>query len=307
MIISPSIRSLKMRLKKAMMFLTNKSQYIGVIFLCSLLLIAFNKSQAAGLEEIRHSILCVSTVYGYIPDNQEKASIIAKATEIAREKGLKQVNILLNNKLNKSFSIIEDNQGNGFRFQKQKEFDATHVGENLTGIRVFGIVQFEADIEPGDNLISIDIFSDKMIYYQGDPITIYMESNQDIYGCLVDISPDKVCTQLLPNTFRKDSLFEAGQFAFPAQETDGGFAFTVEPPFGKERLTLYASDLPIGGILSDDETYEVFAQIRQIDSENLINNFQNRIFDHLEKTNPWASFSSAQFVEATQVLTSAPK
>jgi hypothetical protein len=73
--------------------------------------------------------------------------------------------------------------------------------------------------------LTVKVWTDKKSYADGEYITIYMEGNRDFYARIVNISSDKKVIQLLPNGYRQ-----------------------VTPPYGQERIVVYASETPMGDI-----------------------------------------------------------
>lgn len=78
----------------------------------------------------------------------------------------------------------------------------------------------------------------------GDPIRFLISLDRDAYVTLFYQDASDMIVQLLPNTHQAAHYFKAGLFIpFPNQNTK--FDFTVQPPFGEDRVWAFASDMPI--------------------------------------------------------------
>jgi hypothetical protein len=53
--------------------------------------------------------------------------------------------------------------------------------------------------------------------------------------------------QLLPNDFRKINFFEAGKI-YNIPDTGDRFALRASPPYGEDRIVVYASEAPLGQV-----------------------------------------------------------
>ena len=88
-------------------------------------------------------------------------------------------------------------------------------------------------------------------YSKGQPMKIYLQGNKPFYARLLYVQADGTNVQLLPNRFRKQNYF-AGSTIFEVPTGEDKFDLTVGPPFGKEKLVLYASTSPLGKIDTQD-------------------------------------------------------
>jgi len=114
--------------------------------------------------------------------------------------------------------------------------------------------------QPGVPL-DVSIKTDKAVYKQGEKIRITLSGNKDFYGKIVYLTADGQTVQLLPNGHRSLDFFKGGR-TYSLPENSDGFTLDVAPPYGAERIVLYASETPLpavktrslgeGGMLSVD-------------------------------------------------------
>lgn len=102
-------------------------------------------------------------------------------------------------------------------------------------------------------------------YQEGDQLKVYLQGNKPFYARLLYIDAEGNNVQLLPNRHRRDNYF-AGATMFEVPTGRDNFQLTVRPPFGKEKLVLYASTLPLGQIATEDagDVYLVTEQPQQV-------------------------------------------
>lgn len=95
--------------------------------------------------------------------------------------------------------------------------------------------------------LSVKVWSDKAKYGQGEKIRVFVKGNRPFYGRVVyqDASGDLV--QILPNPYRKNSYFNGGT-VYEIPSADDRFDLEVSPPFGPEKITLFASTAPMGEV-----------------------------------------------------------
>lgn len=94
--------------------------------------------------------------------------------------------------------------------------------------------------QPGVPL-SVSIKTDKAVYKQGEKIRITLSGNKDFYGKIVYVTADGQTVQLLPNGHRSLDFFKGGR-SYSVPEDSDGFTLDVAPPYGAERIILYASE-----------------------------------------------------------------
>jgi hypothetical protein len=84
-------------------------------------------------------------------------------------------------------------------------------------------------------------------FVRGDSIAFFLSLNQAAHIVAVYEDADHHRIQILPNAKQQDNFYPRGMFSpFPGK--DAGFRFTITPPFGRERLWVFASRAPIADL-----------------------------------------------------------
>ena len=95
--------------------------------------------------------------------------------------------------------------------------------------------------------LNVEIKTDKAVYKQGEKIRITLQGNKDFYGKIVYLTADGQTVQLLPNGHRSLDFFKGGR-TYNVPEDSDGFSLDVAPPYGAERIMLYASESPLPAV-----------------------------------------------------------
>jgi hypothetical protein len=81
-------------------------------------------------------------------------------------------------------------------------------------------------------------------FVQGDSIAFFLSLNRAAHIVAIYEDADQQRIQILPNASQQDSHYPSGMFSpFPGK--DAAFRFTIAPPFGREKLWVFASRGPI--------------------------------------------------------------
>lgn len=95
--------------------------------------------------------------------------------------------------------------------------------------------------------LTVKVWSSQDRYRDGEKIEIFLQGNRDFYARVVDINERGEIVQLLPNEFRDNSHFQGGKrYRIPDQ--GDAFELTVSPPYGRDRIVVYASEVPLGEV-----------------------------------------------------------
>lgn len=95
--------------------------------------------------------------------------------------------------------------------------------------------------------LAVRVWSDKGRYAQGEKIRVFVKGNRPFYGRVVYQDAGGSMVQLLPNPYRQNSYFNGG-VVYEIPSAEDRFDLEVSPPFGAERITLYASSSPLGEV-----------------------------------------------------------
>lgn len=92
---------------------------------------------------------------------------------------------------------------------------------------------------------------DRQTFQQGDTLSFLISMNHDAYLIMLYQDAQGIVTQILPNAYLSDTLYKAGLY-FSLPDADQAFRFTVQPPFGEERIWVFAGTTafePLPGVV----------------------------------------------------------
>jgi hypothetical protein len=95
--------------------------------------------------------------------------------------------------------------------------------------------------------LTVKVWTDKKSYSDGEYIIISMEGNRNFYARIVNIGSNGKVIQLLPNGYRQTNHFRGGK-RYQIPGASDRFSLQVTPPYGQERIVVYASETPMGDI-----------------------------------------------------------
>jgi len=95
--------------------------------------------------------------------------------------------------------------------------------------------------------LTVKVWTPNKSYKAGENIVIYIQGNRDYYARVVDITSSGDIIQLLPNNYRTSNFFKAGEI-YKIPDNKDYFDLTVTPPYGKDKIIVYASDVPLGKV-----------------------------------------------------------
>ncbi|MEX0942124.1 MAG: DUF4384 domain-containing protein, partial [Pseudomonadales bacterium] len=98
--------------------------------------------------------------------------------------------------------------------------------------------------------VNLWVNSSSATYTEGESMKIYLQGNKPFYARLIYVDSQGNNVQLLPNQHRRDNYF-AGATMFEVPTGQDQFELKVSPPFGKEKLVLYASTMPLGQVSTE--------------------------------------------------------
>jgi hypothetical protein len=101
-----------------------------------------------------------------------------------------------------------------------------------------------------DAPLTVQIWTPQKVYQQGETITIYLKGNRNFYARIVDMTSAGEIIQLLPNDYRQNNYFEAGK-VYQIPDEEDRFSLSVSPPFGQDRIVVYASEVPLGDVQTE--------------------------------------------------------
>ena len=99
--------------------------------------------------------------------------------------------------------------------------------------------------------LDVKVWTNQDAFTAGETMKIYLQGNKPFYGRLIYQDASGNNLQLLPNPYRADNYFQGGVI-FEIPKGDDKFDLTVQEPFGKEKLMVFASTSPLGPLSTEN-------------------------------------------------------
>lgn len=100
--------------------------------------------------------------------------------------------------------------------------------------------------DPGAPL-NVRVWTDRQTYRQSEQIRIFLKGNRPFFARVIYRDTKGQILQLLPNPYRSDNYFQGG-VVYEIPSGNDRFQLEVVPPFGEEKIMVYASSSPIGDL-----------------------------------------------------------
>ncbi len=95
--------------------------------------------------------------------------------------------------------------------------------------------------------LRVQVWADKKEYRQAEKIKLFLKGNKPFFARVLYRDVKGTLLQLLPNPHRTDHYFQGGVvYELPAGNDK--FELEVSPPFGEERVVVYAGSEPLGDL-----------------------------------------------------------
>jgi hypothetical protein len=262
----------------------NDQRFRSCSFLASLMLyLLFTSFPSPGLADDEGSLekrSCIQSVdgYSYLSEDKTVAELRTAALNNAKQQALtnaktyirsrtevdnfvlKSDNVLIDSEgtvkiLEQKDHGIQDNSRYHIWIKAEVEYQLGEGGPVKSSELVAaaagsaGQTQSSAVSPPpsAEGPLTVKVWSPKKEYKQGEKIEIFVRGNRDFYARIVDINSQGQIVQLLPNEYRGSSPFKGGT-TYKIPDTGDQFDLTVSPPFGTDRIVVYASEVPLGQV-----------------------------------------------------------
>ena len=96
--------------------------------------------------------------------------------------------------------------------------------------------------------LHVRMWMDKKEYKQQEKIKIYIKGNKPFYSRVLYQDAKGELIQLLPNPYRSSNYFNGG-VVYEIPSGNDQFELEVSPPFGEEKVLVYASSSPLGDLI----------------------------------------------------------
>lgn len=213
-------------------------------------------------QEKRSSIHTIDG-YAYLSENMTLAQTRATAFANAKRQALESAKTYIKSKTKvKDFQVEYDmiwsDAEGAVTVLEQKDHGVEgnnryHVwikAEVLYDLKPKKPEAYQGVIMDSDAPLTVKVWTDKKRYKMGENIRIFVQGNRDFYARIVDITSGGEIIQLLPNDFRKINFFRGGE-VYTIPDKGDHFDLKVAPPYGEDRLVVYASEVPLGKVVTD--------------------------------------------------------
>lgn len=95
--------------------------------------------------------------------------------------------------------------------------------------------------------LNVTVKADKTTYKGGEAMKVYIRGNKPFFARVIYVDAKGNPLQILPNPFRRDNYFPGGVWHAVPDGRDK-FDLVVGPPFGEEKMIVYASSRQLGDI-----------------------------------------------------------
>jgi hypothetical protein len=95
--------------------------------------------------------------------------------------------------------------------------------------------------------LNVKVWTDKKQYKSKESIKIFLKGNKPFYARVLYVNVKGESLQLLPNPSRSDNYFNGGVI-YEIPSGNDRFELEVNPPFGEEKILVYASSTQLGKI-----------------------------------------------------------
>ena len=257
----------------------------------------------------KHSAIVEADGYVYLSEDKTIRQLREQALAAAKREALQKGQTYI-----KSFTKVENFQLSYDLIQSQSEGHVKILDSKDYGIEKDNRYHYwiKAEIKymlkPSDSNaaktvlakaaapLSVSVWTDKTTFKAGEKIKIFLKGNKDFYARVVYIDSQNNILQLIPNQQRKNNFFQGGE-TIVIPSTDAQFELEVSPPFGSEKIVVYASSAPQGEIkttAAGKSLYKIKADLTTIAGKTR--------GVTIKKTSSQAS-SGAEFYETSCLLT----
>ena len=240
-----------------------KSMPLIILIVMTILIIPVSnlaQSESAADSSI-HSSIVQANGYAYLAEDKTIRQIRQEALVNAKREALEKCQTYVQSftklvNLDMIYDLVQTQSEGAVRILESKDHGITEKNRYHIWIKaevVYNVskkpeVQNDIDLSSTPAApLNIKCWTDKPIYESGDHINILLKSNKDFYTRILYINTKGDILQLLPNQHRTETLFK-GKKQISIPDITDGFQIRVSPPFGKEKIVVYASTAPIGDI-----------------------------------------------------------
>lgn len=205
------------------------------------------------------SVIQSVDVYAYSGEGEATGQIRGKMLSKAKGRIFEAAKKYLDSRtkiagINLEYKIIKNKAGHFVTILSVKNYDVDDKGRHharmqgevkyrLEGL-TYGNDRLRAVLMKPAAPLTVEVWTDKRKYSEGERVKIFFKGNRDFYGKVVKVGVKGKILQLLPNNYRQISFFK-GSKVYTIPDEGDRFNLEVHSPFGEEKIIVYASDLPL--------------------------------------------------------------
>ncbi|MBM3554219.1 MAG: DUF4384 domain-containing protein [Alphaproteobacteria bacterium] len=103
----------------------------------------------------------------------------------------------------------------------------------------------QAALKRAEAPLTVRVWTERKLYRANDRMIVQVEGNKEFYGAIFYEDAGGTLVQILPNQFRNAHQFPAKTPISVPNDQDR-FELKVTPPYGTEKITVFASTCPLG-------------------------------------------------------------
>lgn len=234
-------------------------------------------SEGASPQAEKRSFIVEVDGYAYFSEEKTGKQLRIEAEMDAKRKAVESASVYVKSQtkvenFELKYDIIQTQSEAGVKILQQKDIGLEDGKRYHVWMKAEVSYALEKKIRAdeatpvGEGLLLLKVWTDKDAYEEGEKIKVFIRGNNDFYLNLVYREVDNSYIQLLPNAYRKDNHFKGGvTYAIP--DANDRFSFKITPPFGSEKIMIYASTAKMKMAAEDKPAVRGgFYSLKKIDS-----------------------------------------
>jgi len=205
-----------------------------------------------------YSAIVEADGYAYLAENKTIQQIREEAKAIAKREALEKAQTYIRSmtrveNYQLTYDLIESGAEGTAKILESKDYGIT--SDNRYHYWIKAEIKYMLKISATEKSIGIvsktsapltvTLRTEKSEYILDEEIRIFIKGNKDFHAKIVYVDASGNRIQIFPNQYRKDDLFKSNrEYIIPDQNDN--FLLKVEPPFGTEKILLYASTNALG-------------------------------------------------------------
>jgi hypothetical protein len=246
-----------------------KKDLYGLLFVCAFMALTFVEAVCAG-----QSTVTEADGYACMGDDKSRKQTEMEALTGAKRKAVEYASTYIKTETKVKDFELEKDILNAYAHATVKIIEELDKGwYRDPSLGECYKVKIKAEVVPDEKAMAhlaaaasddpkaplhVQLWTDRTTYRQSQKIKIFLKGNKPFYARVLYEDAEGHVLQLLPNPYRTDHYFNGG-VVYEIPSGKDAFELEVSPPFGEERIILYAGSSPLGDISLKDQgsVYEV--------------------------------------------------